>query len=77
MTTEPGQHQSDAISVLASVIGVPGMEQAFATYCDVKVQTRQGNVPYGDVRFAILWQLEQLFRETPSIVGVASMAAPY
>jgi hypothetical protein len=77
MTTELGHHQDDAISVLASVIDVPGMAQAFATYCDVKAETEQGNVPYGDVRFAIIRQLEQLFRETPSIVSVASMAAQF
>jgi hypothetical protein len=53
------------------------MAQAFATYCDVKAETEQGNVPYGDVRFAIIRQLEQLFRETPSIVSVASMAAQF
>jgi len=43
----------------------------------VKAETEQGNVPYGDVRFAIIRQLEQLFRETPSIVSVASMAAQF
>ena len=77
MTTELGHHQGDAISVLASVIDVPGMAQAFATYCDVNAQTQQANVPHGDVRHAIIRQLEQLFRETPSIVSVASMAAHF
>jgi hypothetical protein len=74
MTTELGHHQGDAISVLASVIDVPAMAQAFASYCDVNAQTQQGNIPNGDARFAIIRQLEELFRETPSIVSVASMA---
>jgi hypothetical protein len=77
MTTELGHQQADAISVLASVIGVPRMEQAFTTYCDVKAQTERANVPHGAVRYAIIRQLEQLFRETPSIVGVASMASHF
>jgi DNA polymerase III delta prime subunit len=77
MTTELGHQQADAISVLASVIGVPRMEQAFTTYCDVKAQTERANVPHGDVRYAIIRQLEQLFRETPSIVSVASMASHF
>jgi HEAT repeat protein len=77
MTTELGHQQADAISVLASVIGVPLMEQAFTTYCDVKAQTQRANLPLGDVRYAIIRQLEQLFRETPSIVSVASMASHF
>jgi hypothetical protein len=77
MTTELGHHQGDAISVLASVIDVPAMAQAFAGYCEVNAQTQQGNIPNGDVRFAIIRQLEELFRETPSIVSVASMASHF
>jgi hypothetical protein len=77
MTTELGPHQDDAISVLASVIDVSGMTKAFAAYCDVNAQTQQGNIPNGAVRSAIIRQLEQLFRETPSIVSVASMASHF
>jgi hypothetical protein len=74
LTTDLGHHGGDTISVVASVISAPAMEQAFATYCDVKEQTQQHNAPYTDVRYAILRQLEQLFRETPSNVTVAAMA---
>jgi hypothetical protein len=76
-TTDLDHHHGDAISVLASVIGVPRMEQAFATYCDVKAQIQQTGVPHGDVRYAIVRQLDQLFRETPSVVGVTAMAAHF
>jgi hypothetical protein len=76
-TTELGHHEDDAVSVLSSVIGVPAMERAFATYCHVREQTKQANIPHGDVRFAIIRQLERLFREAPSTVSVASMAVHF
>jgi hypothetical protein len=77
MTSELGHQQDDATSVLASVIEVPRMEQAFTTYCHTRAQIQQTNVPHGDVRYAIIRQLEGLFRETPSIVSVASMATHF
>jgi hypothetical protein len=75
MTTELDHNHGDAISVLASVIGVPQMVGAFATYSDVKAQIHQTDVAHGDVRYAIVRQLDQLFRETPSILSVTAMTA--
>ena len=53
------------------------MEKAFVTYCCIKEQIQQAKVPHGDSRSATVRQLEQLFRETPSIVSVASMGAHF
>ncbi len=76
-STDLGHHRSESISVLAAAIGVERMADAFGAYCAVKSQIRELNPPFGDVRFAIVRQLEELFRDTAASVTVAAVSGTF
>ena len=76
-STDLGHDRSESISVLAAVVGVERMADAFGTYCDLKSQIQELNPPFGDTRFAIVRQLEELFRGTAASVTVAAVCGSF